>query len=193
MLDVLLAAMALSVLWPFLLAIAIAIRTTSKGPALFCQMREGHNGRSFAIYKFRTMYTEACDTSGVAQTVAHDPRVTPLGGVLRRTNVDELPQLFNVLRGEMSLVGPRPHPIGMQAAGQPYRDLVPYYDLRLAMKPGLSGWAQVSGLRGPTRNPVLARARIDHDIAYIQNFSVLLDLKIIMRTVFQEMRHGSGS
>ncbi|WP_404399971.1 sugar transferase [Pelagibacterium halotolerans] len=192
LLDICLAGLALCVLGPFLLGITIAIRATSKGPAVFRQVREGRNGRHFTIYKFRTMYIDACDRSGVAQTVTSDPRVTPLGAVLRRKNIDELPQLLNVLRGDMSLIGPRPHPVGMLAAGKLYRDLVPYYDLRLAMKPGLSGWAQVSGLRGATVNEAPARARIDHDVAYIQNFSVLLDLKIIARTIFQEMRRGTG-
>jgi lipopolysaccharide/colanic/teichoic acid biosynthesis glycosyltransferase len=118
--------------------------------------------------------------------------VTPVGRFLRRTSLDELPQLVNVIVGDMSLVGPRPHVEGMLAAGVDYAELVPYYNLRHVMRPGLSGWAQANGLRGPTDSAEAARARIDHDVAYIQNFSIWLDLKIIWLTLVKEFVTGSG-
>jgi lipopolysaccharide/colanic/teichoic acid biosynthesis glycosyltransferase len=118
--------------------------------------------------------------------------VTAVGRFIRRTSIDELPQLINVLRGEMSLVGPRPHVAGMKAAGMPYRTLVPYYDARLAMPPGLTGWAQANGYRGMTTDAASAIARVDHDIAYVQNFSVWMDIKIIGKTIVGEFMTGSG-
>lgn len=190
--DVVVAGLALLFLLPFFVLIGAAVKLTSPGPVLFSQSREGMHGRSFNALKFRTMRTELCDASGVAQTVAGDPRVTPTGRFLRRTSIDELPQLINVLRGEMSLVGPRPHVRGMRAGGMNYRELVPYYDRRLEMLPGITGWAQANGLRGSTDDAAAARARVDHDIAYIQNFSLLLDIKIILLTMRREFLGGSG-
>lgn len=190
--DIVLAALALIALLPLLVATAIAVKLTSKGPVLFRQSRPGLHGRAFEMLKFRTMYADAGDVSGVRQTSANDARVTPLGRFLRAKSIDELPQLFNVLMGDMSLIGPRPHVEGMLAGGVRYDELVPYYDLRYEMRPGLSGWAQANGLRGPTTDPALAKARIDHDIAYIQNFSVLLDLRIIARTIVGEFFTGTG-
>lgn len=177
---------------PLLLIVAVAIKVTSPGPILFRQSREGLNGQSFEALKFRSMRTDLCDSSGVAQTQANDPRVTPVGRFIRKTSIDELPQLFNVLVGDMSLVGPRPHVGNMLAGGRLYRELVPYYDRRLAMRPGITGWAQANGLRGPTQDARLARARVDHDIAYIQNFSIWLDFKIIAMTILREFVTGSG-
>ena len=176
-----------------LLVTALAIRLTSPGPVLVPQMRDGQGGTHFRMYKFRTMYHDRGDATGVRQTIVGDSRITPLGRWLRRRSIDELPQLFNVLMGQMSIIGPRPHPIGMHAAGRRYDQLVPYYELRHLMKPGLSGWAQCNGLRGPTQDPELARARINHDLAYIQNFSLLLDLRIIVRTLIRELPYGTGS
>jgi polysaccharide biosynthesis protein PslA len=181
------------VLLPLLLLVALAIRVTSEGPALLRQKRTGLDGTTFEIFKFRSMYVEKGDPTGVTQTVAMDSRVTPIGRFLRRNNIDELPQLLNVLRGEMSIVGPRPHVPQMLAAGVAYDQLVPYYAMRHQMKPGLTGWAQANGLRGPTDNALKARSRVNHDIAYIQNFSVLLDLRIILRTLARELIGGSGS
>jgi lipopolysaccharide/colanic/teichoic acid biosynthesis glycosyltransferase len=191
-LDVAVAAIAGVALSPLLLAIWIAVIATSPGAALFRQERTGLGGRKFVLLKFRTMYVDRGDHSGVAQTRVGDERVTPFGRWLRRTNLDELPQLWNVLGGEMSLVGPRPHVEGMKAAGVDYRDLVSYYDLRLVMPPGLSGWAQANGLRGPTEDADEAWARIDHDLAYIQNFSVWLDIRIIVLTAVRECFGGTG-
>lgn len=177
---------------PVFLLTAAAIKATSKGPVLFKQRRVGFNNCDFFVYKFRTMYVERQDLSGVRQTLEDDPRITPIGRLLRRTSVDEVPQIINILRGEMSFVGPRPHVAGMLAGGMPYEQLVPYYSLRHAMKPGLTGWAQANGFRGPTIDPIRARQRVDHDIAYIQNFSLRLDMVIIARTAWREFVTGTG-
>lgn len=177
---------------PLLIIVAVAIKATSPGPVLFKQNREGLDGRLFEAFKFRSMRTDDCDASGVAQTQANDPRVTPVGRFIRKTSIDELPQLFNVLKGDMSLVGPRPHVANMLAGGRLYRELVPYYDRRLRMRPGITGWAQANGLRGSTQDTRLARERVDHDIAYIQNFSIWLDFKIIAMTILREFVTGSG-
>lgn len=190
--DMLGAAAALVALGPLLIGLAVAIKTTSRGPVFFRQAREGHFGRSFMALKFRTMAATRCDLSGVMQTAANDQRVTPLGRVMRRMSLDELPQLINVLLGDMSLVGPRPHVSGMLAGGMSYRDLVPYYDYRLIMRPGLTGWAQANGWRGPTDRAENATARIDHDVAYIQNFSLWLDLRIVWQTLRREFLSGTG-
>jgi lipopolysaccharide/colanic/teichoic acid biosynthesis glycosyltransferase len=190
--DVALAIAALAGLFPLLVLVAIAIKMTDRGPVLFCQPRVGKDGKTFNIFKFRSMYAEACDHSGVKQTVADDNRIMPIGHLLRQTSIDELPQLLNILRGEMSVVGPRPHVMGQTAAGRPYEEVVPYYEYRHAMLPGLTGWAQANGLRGPTVDWQLAKDRIDHDAAYIQNFSFILDLRIIVRTAVREFFTGSG-
>jgi polysaccharide biosynthesis protein PslA len=188
--DVALSLSALLALAPLFLLIAFAIKIESRGPVFFVQPREGLNGKIFDIFKFRSMRTEVCDLTGVAQTVKGDPRVTIVGRFLRRTSIDELPQLFNVLFGSMSIVGPRPHVAGMLASGKSYKELVPYYADRFAMKPGITGWAQANGLRGGTEQATKAQARIDHDIAYIQNFSIGLDLKIILMTIAREFVTG---
>lgn len=190
--DVVLAIAALAALFPLFVLVAIAIKMTDRGPVLFRQSRVGKGGKTFKIFKFRSMYVEACDHSGIKQTVADDSRVMPIGHLLRQTSIDELPQLLNILRGEMSVVGPRPHVMGQTAAGRPYEEVVPYYEYRHAMLPGLTGWAQANGLRGPTLDWQLAKDRIDHDAAYIQNFSFVLDLRIIVRTAVREFFTGSG-
>lgn len=182
----------LVLLAPLLAAIALAIRATSQGPALFRQVRHGLNGEPFEIIKFRTLYAERCDADGVNQTTIDDDRVTGVGRFLRRWNLDELPQLFNVIGGTMSLVGPRPHVPGMLAAGVLYEELVPYYFVRLAMKPGITGWAQCNGLRGPTDQAELAIDRVDHDIHYIQNYSLWLDFKCLIKTICRECLGGTG-
>lgn len=182
----------LVLLSPALLAIGVLVKLTSPGPVFFTQLRDGQHGRSFRIFKFRTMRTAACDASGLQQTMPGDERITPLGQVLRKWNLDELPQLLNILRGEMSFIGPRPHPLNMLAAGRRYDEHVSYYGARLLMRPGISGWAQCNGFRGPTTDPQAATARIDHDLAYIQNFSLLLDMKAAWRTVLREVSGGTG-
>ena len=190
--DIVITLLALAFLAPLLATVAILVKLSGPGPILFRQPREGLGGGFFEIYKFRTMHVDACDVSGVTQTLSNDARVTRIGRFIRRTSIDELPQLFNVLRGEMSLVGPRPHVANMRAGGMAYTELVPYYHLRLQMRPGLTGWAQSNGYRGPTVDATKARRRIDHDIAYIQNFSLWLDARIIGRTLVREFLVGSG-
>ncbi len=192
LLDIPLAFMALLVLLPLLLGVALAIKLTSKGPVLFSQLRVGLGNKEFRMLKFRTMRMDACDDSGLAQVVANDDRVTPVGRFLRSTSIDELPQLWNILIGDMAVIGPRPMVPGMRAAGQDYRDAVPYYDFRHLVKPGLSGWAQANGLRGPTADLAAAKQRVDHDCAYVQNFSLKLDVKTIIRTIVREFLTGSG-
>jgi len=192
-LDIGIASLSLLFLLPLLIIIAVTIRTTSPGPALFVQWRPGRDGVMFPLLKFRTMHSRHCDPSGIDQAVRGDRRVTPFGAWLRRSSIDELPQLINVLMGHMALVGPRPHPEGIRAAGLPYEDVVPCYRLRLGVRPGLSGWAQVNGYRGPTIDRVQAIARIEHDLAYMQNFSLLLDIRIILVTLVREFITGTGS
>jgi lipopolysaccharide/colanic/teichoic acid biosynthesis glycosyltransferase len=190
--DILLAALALFLLFPLLLGTAIAIKLTSKGPVFFRQARPGLHGEPFEMLKFRTMYEDAGDATGIKQTMANDTRVTPIGRFLRAKSIDELPQLINVLKGDMSIIGPRPHVEGMLAGGMRYEELVPYYHLRHEVRPGLSGWAQANGFRGPTIDAEVAKARIDHDIAYIQNVTLALDFFIIARTIKREFFTGSG-
>lgn len=190
--DIVLSLGALIFFAPFLLAVAIAVKLTTRGSLLFTQDRVGLGGRHFRTYKFRTMHADLSDPTGRQQTRRGDTRITAIGHFLRRYSIDELPQLINVLRGDMSIVGPRPHVPGMLAAGVPYEELVPYYDYRYLMKPGLSGWAQAKGFRGPTDDPIVARARINHDIAYIQNFSLVLDIWIILLTLKSEFVNGNG-
>ncbi|MBN9309606.1 MAG: sugar transferase [Devosia sp.] len=191
-LDIVMAASALVMLSPLLGALALGVKLSSPGPVLFKQWRHARGGRKFTIYKFRTIRLEAEDATGVRQVQANDPGVTRLGAFMRAKSLDELPQLINVLLGDMSLIGPRPHAIGMKAAGVPYEALVPYYHLRHAVRPGLSGWAQVNGFRGPTVDAEAARRRIEHDLAYIQNQSTWLDAKIIALTLTREFLTGSG-
>lgn len=192
LLDVPLALLALLLLAPLLIGVALAIRLSSKGPTLFSQQRVGLGGKPFRMLKFRTMHVDACDDSGLSQVVANDDRVTPLGKFLRATSIDELPQLWNILIGDMAVIGPRPMVSGMRAAGADYREVVPYYDFRHLVKPGLSGWAQANGLRGPTGDMASAKQRIDHDCAYVQNFSLSLDVRIIVSTLVREFLTGSG-
>ncbi|WP_173909537.1 sugar transferase [Microvirga ossetica] len=191
-LDVSAAFVLLVLLSPILLLIAAAIKITSTGPVLFRQHRYGLNKHRFEIVKFRTMYLSSCDQSGVRQPSQGDGRITPVGRILRKSSLDELPQLLNVLRGDMSLVGPRPHVPGMLAGGVLYEELVPGYFERLRVLPGITGLAQVNGLRGGTDNPAAAEARIAADLEYIDHWSLLLDLKILIKTVQCEFLSGSG-
>jgi lipopolysaccharide/colanic/teichoic acid biosynthesis glycosyltransferase len=190
--DVAVASAALLFFAPLLIAVAIAIKVTSPGPVLFHQYRYGYRNRFFKIYKFRSMRTDACDAAGVRQTVRGDSRVTPIGKILRKTSLDEIPQLINVIKGDMSLVGPRPHVPGMLAANLPYEDLVPYYFQRHIARPGITGLAQVSGCRGSTIEPNRAISRIDYDLDYIEKWSLRMDIMIIARTIRREFLSGSG-
>jgi lipopolysaccharide/colanic/teichoic acid biosynthesis glycosyltransferase len=191
-LDVTLSVTALVMLSPVLLMVALGIKLADGGPVLFRQQRLGRDGRTFEMLKFRSMRVDDCDGSGLRHTAVGDSRVTPIGRFIRASSIDELPQLWNIARGDMSLIGPRPMVPGQRAAGMDYRQLVPYYEYRLLMRPGLSGWAQANGLRGPTDEIGPSRARIDHDCAYIQNFSIALDVTIIGRTIVREFLTGTG-
>jgi polysaccharide biosynthesis protein PslA len=190
--DIAVASAALLFFAPLLIAIAIAIKVTSPGPVLFHQYRYGYRNRFFKIYKFRSMRADAGDRRGVRQTVQDDARVTPIGKILRKTSLDEIPQLINVIKGDMSLVGPRPHVPGMLAAQRPYEDLVPYYFQRHTARPGITGLAQVSGCRGSTIEPNRAISRIDYDLDYIEKWSLRMDIKIIARTIRKEFLSGTG-
>jgi len=190
--DVIGASLGLLLFAPLLIGIVFAIKITSPGPVFFRQKRYGYHNRRFWIYKFRTMYIQVSDNRGTRQTTSDDPRVTPLGRFLRKTSFDELPQLINVIIGDMSLVGPRPHVPGMLAGGILYEELTPYYFQRHNMRPGITGVAQASGYRGSTAAPLSAIERLDHDLQYIERWSLWLDLIIILRTVRREFISGSG-
>jgi len=174
---------ALIVLAPALCAIAVAIRLDSPGPVFFKQRRHGYLNEEVLVWKFRSMRTEASDFAAARQVTKDDDRVTKVGGFLRRTSLDELPQLWNVIRGEMSLVGPRPHAIGMLTGGAEASKLVESYAHRHRMKPGLTGWAAVNGSRGPVDTPEAVRRRVSLDLEYVERQSVWLDLAIMARTL----------
>lgn len=167
---------------PVCVAIAVAIKVSSPGPVLFKQYRTGINGQKFKVYKFRSMVVHQERDGGVTQASRQDPRVTRLGAFLRRTSLDELPQFFNVLQGRMSIVGPRPHAL---AHNEYYKDLVESYMQRHKVKPGITGWAQVNGHRGETDTLEKMQARVEHDLWYIDHWSLWLDLKIVFQTVFK--------
>jgi Undecaprenyl-phosphate glucose phosphotransferase len=177
--DIIGATSALLLFSPLMLLTALLIRLDSEGPALFFQTRNGFNGRAFRIVKFRTMHVLE-DGSTIRQATRADPRVTRLGGWLRSTNIDELPQLFNVLYGDMSLVGPRPHAV---AHNSQYEKLIADYAFRNHVKPGITGWAQVNGYRGETRTTDLMTKRVELDRWYISNWSLWLDIVIMFRTL----------
>jgi Undecaprenyl-phosphate glucose phosphotransferase len=183
MIDVTFSLAAVIGLAPALLAIAVAIRMDSPGPVLFKQRRHGYMNEEVVVWKFRSMRTETSDYAAVRQVTADDDRVTKVGKFLRRTSLDELPQLWNVIRGEMSLVGPRPHAIGMLTNGAEASKLVESYAHRHRMKPGLTGWAAVNGSRGPVDTPEAVRRRVSLDLEYVERQSVWLDLAIMARTL----------
>lgn len=180
-----LALIAIFLLSPVLVLTAVAIRLESKGPILFRQQRFGFNNNEISVLKFRSMYVDRQDVSGAARTQRDDPRVTRVGRVIRRTSIDELPQLLNVLRGDMSLVGPRPHATMMRVGDKYYFDAVKGYTARHRVKPGITGLAQVRGLRGEIATTERARRRVEYDIYYIENWSPLLDIRIMIETVFK--------
>ena len=192
LLDICISTFALLALSPILLMIAIAIKCDDKGSILFIQRRWGRDGRTFRVIKFRTMRMEVADVTGISQTRHDDPRVTRIGAMLRKRNLDELPQLLNVLLGDMSLVGPRCHVPGMLAAGVPYEMLVKDYHVRHTVRPGITGLAQLRGYRGPTDDEELARARFQSDLEYIETFHFWSDIKILFATLFKELRGGTG-
>lgn len=186
--DVLLAGTALVLLAPLFMLVALLIKLDSPGPVFYRQARRGFNGETFMIWKFRSM-TVTEDGHDMRQAQKNDARFTRLGKFLRATSVDELPQLFNVLHGEMSLVGPRPHPISLD---ENLRGQVAAYASRQRIKPGITGWAQVNGFRGETRTRPQIEGRIDHDIYYIEHWSIFLDLAILFLTVFSPAAHRNA-
>ncbi|MGQ0546461.1 MAG: undecaprenyl-phosphate glucose phosphotransferase [Betaproteobacteria bacterium] len=177
--DIVLASLILLVIAPLMICIAIGVKLSSPGPVLFKQRRYGVDGRKIAVWKFRTM-TVAEDGDIVRQATRNDSRVTRFGAFLRRTSLDELPQFFNVLQGRMSVVGPRPHAV---AHNELYRKLIRGYMIRHKVRPGVTGLAQVNGFRGETDTVEKMRARIEHDLAYLRGWSLLLDLQIILKTI----------
>jgi putative colanic acid biosynthesis UDP-glucose lipid carrier transferase len=179
-LDYTLGVISLVLFLPIMLIVAVAIKIDSRGPVFFTQYRHGYNHRLIRVYKFRTMRV-AEDGPVVVQASRDDDRVTRVGRILRKISLDELPQLFNVLKGEMSLVGPRPHAV---AHNQEYRERLERYANRHCVKPGMTGWAQIHGFRGPTDTPEKMRRRVEMDLYYIENWTIWLDLKIIALTPF---------
>ncbi|HEX2942372.1 MAG TPA: exopolysaccharide biosynthesis polyprenyl glycosylphosphotransferase [Rhodopila sp.] len=180
--DVVLSAGLLLFISPVMLAIAAAVKLTSKGPVFFKQRRLGYNNRVIEVLKFRSMYTHLADADATLQAFRGDKRVTKVGAWLRRTSLDELPQLLNVLKGDMSLVGPRPHALATTAGGMALEEAVPVYASRHRVKPGITGWAQVHGFRGALDSVDKIVHRVNHDLYYIENWSLALDLKILWRT-----------
>ncbi|PZN26898.1 MAG: undecaprenyl-phosphate glucose phosphotransferase, partial [Proteobacteria bacterium] len=180
LIDIVIAVTALVLLSPVMLAIALAVRLTSPGPVIFKQTRYGLDGKEIVVYKFRSMRVTEDGRTRYTQVTRQDARVTRVGAFIRSTSLDELPQLFNVLEGSMSIVGPRPHAV---AVNEQYRRLIPGYMVRHKVKPGITGWAQVNGFRGGDDLGSM-RQRIAFDLEYLQNWSLALDLLIILRTAF---------
>jgi Undecaprenyl-phosphate glucose phosphotransferase len=182
--DRVLAAMILLFIAPLLVTIAIAIKLDSRGPVIFRQQRRGFNNQLFELYKFRTLRHEMRDDNAAKLVTKNDDRVTRVGSFLRRSSLDELPQFFNVLKGDMSVVGPRPHAMMAKAGDQLYEDVVIGYFARHRVKPGLTGWAQINGWRGETDTAEKLTRRLEFDLYYIENWSLWLDLKILLLTPF---------
>jgi putative colanic acid biosynthesis UDP-glucose lipid carrier transferase len=177
--DIVLSIIILILISPIMLAIAIGVKMTSPGPVLFVQRRYGLDGKDIYVYKFRSM--SVCENGDqIKQATRNDNRITPLGAILRKTSLDELPQFFNVLQGRMSIVGPRPHAV---AHNEMYRKLIKGYMVRHKVKPGITGWAQINGHRGETELLEKMEARIEFDLDYLRNWSLKLDLAIIAKTV----------
>lgn len=180
--DKIVAITALVLLSPIMIGTAIIIKATSKGPVFFKQKRHGFNNELIEIYKFRSMYTDMGDAKASKLVTRNDPRVTLIGRIIRKTSIDELPQLFNVLKGQLSIVGPRPHALEAKAANKLYHEAVDGYFARHKVKPGITGWAQVHGWRGETDTIEKIMQRVDHDLYYIENWSIFLDLYILFMT-----------
>ncbi|MEK8025729.1 undecaprenyl-phosphate glucose phosphotransferase [Pseudaquabacterium rugosum] len=177
--DIVLASLILLLISPLLLAVAIGVKLSSPGPVIFRQRRNGLGGEEIVVYKFRSMRVME-NGARVTQATRGDPRITPFGAFIRKTSLDELPQFINVLQGRMSIVGPRPHAV---AHNEQYRALIKAYMVRHKVKPGITGWAQVNGLRGETDTIDKMQARVEYDLAYLRNWSLTLDLQIILRTI----------
>ena len=183
LMDVTIASIALVALSPILLLIGLLIKKGSPGPALFKQPRHGFNNRVFDVYKFRSMRNDAADLKAAQQTVAGDARITKIGRFIRKTSIDELPQLINVIKGEMSLVGPRPHAVGMRTGETESYKLVEEYAHRHKVKPGMTGWAQINGSRGPLHNAEDVARRVTLDMEYIERSGAFFDLMIMIKTL----------
>lgn len=183
--DKIIGTLALIALSPILLITAIAIKLDSRGPVLFKQKRYGFNNELIEVYKFRSMYVDNCDATASQLVQKGDPRVTRVGRFIRKTSLDELPQLFNVVfKGDLSLVGPRPHAVHAKAENRVYDEAVDGYFARHRVKPGITGWAQINGWRGETDTQEKIQRRVEHDLYYIENWSVLFDLYILAKTPF---------
>jgi len=181
--DLCVASAALVFLSPLLLGAALAVRLTTPGPILFQQARHGFNDQIIQVFKFRSMYADQSDANARQVVSRGDPRVTPIGRFLRRSSIDELPQLFNVLKGDLSLVGPRPHALdALSSSQQKFTTIVDGYSARHRLPPGITGWAQINGWRGEIDDPAKLKSRFEHDLYYIENWSLWLDLKILWRT-----------
>ncbi len=185
--DLAFATLAILALFPVMIATAIAIKLDSKGPVLFRQKRYGFNNEIISVLKFRSMYTEMSDPDAKVVVTKGDPRVTPVGRFIRKTSIDELPQLFNVLAGGLSLVGPRPHAVNAHTDNTAWDDVVDGYFARHKVKPGVTGWAQINGWRGEVDTPDKIQNRVECDVYYIENWSLMLDLKILFLTPIRLM------
>jgi putative colanic acid biosynthesis UDP-glucose lipid carrier transferase len=174
---------------PVMLVIALLVKVTSPGPVFFTQQRHGWDGRPFNVLKFRTMHLHDEADDAVTQASREDGRVTPLGRILRSTSLDELPQFFNVLKGEMSIVGPRPHAV---VHNDEYKELIDSYMQRHRVKPGITGWAQVNGWRGGTDTIEAMQGRVEHDLFYIEHWSLTFDLKILFLTLIRGFFHKNA-
>ena len=185
--DIILGTLILILVAPVMIAVAIAVKLSSEGPIFFRQDREGFNNSHFRIYKFRSMRVEKCETDRITQATRNDDRITKVGRFIRRTSLDELPQLFNVLAGEMSLVGPRPHAPSTRAGERMFHEIIESYAARHNVKPGITGWAQVSGWRGETETEEKLLKRLEYDLHYIENWSLPLDIYILIKTAATAM------
>lgn len=181
--ETVVATLLLATMAPLMLLIASGIRLNSPGPVLFRQPRFGLNGRIVLVSKFRTMHLEHADLGGRQQAGRDDPRVTRIGQFLRGSCLDELPQLWDVICGRMALVGPRPHPVEMEVEGAPADQVIDNYHARHAVRPGMTGLAQVKGNRGPVTSRHMGQQRIDYDVAYVKNISFSLDMRLLAATI----------
>ena len=190
--DKIVGGIALMVLAPVMLLTALAVKLDSRGPVLFRQKRYGFNNELVEVFKFRSMYTDRCDAYASRLVTKGDARVTRVGRFIRKTSLDELPQLFNVLLGDLSLVGPRPHALQAKAGAQLYDEAVDGYFARHKVKPGITGWAQINGWRGETDTREKIQKRVEHDLFYIENWSVFFDLYILFATPFSLLSHENA-
>ena len=190
--DKTVASLALLALSPLMALVALAVKLDSRGPVIFKQNRHGFNNELIAVYKFRSMYTDKSDSDAAKLVTRNDDRVTRVGRFIRRTSLDELPQLFNVLKGELSLVGPRPHALQAKAANSLYADVADGYFARHRVKPGITGWAQINGWRGETDTHEKLQHRVEHDLYYIENWSVLFDIYILAMTPIALMKSDNA-